>query len=133
MFSFHTLIGNFASEDFVFLRLCDYLLTKKALAIKTLNKLCATGIVTTARLTHATPAATYAHSYNRDWECDSAFATKNRTVSQPDDLHDIAHQLVHGEVGRRFKVAMGGGYPAFFPKSMKDELFKKVKNWTKAN
>src|SRR5690606_34992103 len=28
----------------------------------------ATGIVTTARLTHATPAATYAHSPDRNWE-----------------------------------------------------------------
>ena len=31
----------------------------------------ATGIVSTARLTHATPAATYAHSPNRNWENDT--------------------------------------------------------------
>lgn len=30
----------------------------------------ATGIVTTARLTHASPAAAYAHTAYRDWECD---------------------------------------------------------------
>jgi alkaline phosphatase len=30
-----------------------------------------TGIVTTTRLTHATPAALYAHSASRDWECDA--------------------------------------------------------------
>ena len=54
------------------------------------------------------------------------FDTKNGTVPQPDDLHDIAYQLVHGEVGKRFRVAMGGGYPAFFPKSMKADLFNKV-------
>ena len=30
-----------------------------------------TGFVTNSRLTHATPAALYAHSANRDWECDS--------------------------------------------------------------
>ena len=27
-----------------------------------------TGIVTTARVTHATPAASYAHCASRDWE-----------------------------------------------------------------
>ncbi len=30
-----------------------------------------TGVVTTARVTHATPAATYAHIAERDWEADS--------------------------------------------------------------
>jgi len=29
-----------------------------------------TGVVTTARLTHATPAATYAHTPERNWEDD---------------------------------------------------------------
>ena len=29
-----------------------------------------TGFVTNSRLTHATPAALYAHSASRDWECD---------------------------------------------------------------
>ena len=29
-----------------------------------------TGLVTTARVTHATPAALYAKTANRDWECD---------------------------------------------------------------
>jgi alkaline phosphatase len=31
----------------------------------------ATGIISTARITHATPAATYAHSPERNWEADS--------------------------------------------------------------
>ncbi len=31
------------------------------------------GIVTTARLTHATPAAMYAHVFSRAWECDDAY------------------------------------------------------------
>ena len=31
-----------------------------------------TGFVTNTRLTHATPAALYAHSANREWECDAA-------------------------------------------------------------
>ena len=32
----------------------------------------ATGVVTTARLTHATPSTTYAHSVSRRWENDAA-------------------------------------------------------------
>ena len=30
-----------------------------------------TGFVTTARITHATPAALYAHTFERDYECDT--------------------------------------------------------------
>ncbi|MEZ5668642.1 MAG: alkaline phosphatase [Alphaproteobacteria bacterium] len=33
-----------------------------------------TGVVSTARITHATPAATYAHTPVRDWEADSEHA-----------------------------------------------------------
>ena len=33
---------------------------------------CGTGVVTTTRVTHATPAATYAHLCNRDLEADIA-------------------------------------------------------------
>lgn len=34
----------------------------------------ATGVVSTARITHATPAAAYAHTPNRDWENDAEAA-----------------------------------------------------------
>ncbi|XP_050718083.1 alkaline phosphatase-like isoform X2 [Eriocheir sinensis] len=60
-----------------------------------------TGIVTSTRITHATPAATYAAVAHRNWECDSA------VVGQ--DCTDIAHQLVHDEPGRNIKVLLGGG------------------------
>ena len=49
----------------------------------------ATGVVTTARLTHATPAATYAHICNRNLE------------------YDIARQAVPGGAG--FNPALGAG------------------------
>ncbi|KAH8382476.1 hypothetical protein KR009_003725 [Drosophila setifemur] len=63
-----------------------------------------TGIVTTTRITHATPAATYAHIYDRDWECDTEVPTGS--VGQ----HvDIARQLVENEPGNRFNVILGGG------------------------
>ena len=39
-----------------------------------------TGFVTNSRLTHATPAALYAHSANRDWECD-AFVNRKKVHS----------------------------------------------------
>lgn len=63
-----------------------------------------TGIVTTTRITHATPAATYANIYHRDWECD----TKVPDESKPYYI-DIARQLVESEPGNRFNVIMGGG------------------------
>ncbi|CAH1406606.1 unnamed protein product [Nezara viridula] len=58
----------------------------------------ATGIVTTARITHATPAAMYAHTANRDWECD----TKMPYYAQ--QCKDIARQLVEDEPGKNFNV-----------------------------
>lgn len=54
-----------------------------------------TGIVTTTRLTHATPAAAYANSAHRNWENDAV---------TPADCVDIARQLVHGDVGRNMQV-----------------------------
>ena len=50
----------------------------------------ATGIVTTARLTHATPAAAYAHTPNRRWESDYDTVTRNVTGG----CKDIALQLI---------------------------------------
>ena len=42
----------------------------------------ATGIVSTARITHATPAATYAKTAQRDWENDSQLsATRPRPTA----------------------------------------------------
>ncbi len=32
-----------------------------------------TGLITTSRMTHATPAAMYAHVFDRDWECDTMY------------------------------------------------------------
>ena len=45
---------------------------RKAVSILTLAEKAgmSTGIVTTTRVTHATPACSYAHSANRGWESD---------------------------------------------------------------
>ncbi|CAH1406602.1 unnamed protein product [Nezara viridula] len=61
-----------------------------------------TGIITTTRVTHATPAAMYAHSAERDWECDSS-------IPAGCDCKDIARQLIEDLPGRNFNVIMGGG------------------------
>ncbi|XP_032669944.1 alkaline phosphatase 4-like isoform X2 [Odontomachus brunneus] len=63
-----------------------------------------TGFVTTTRVTHATPAALYAHTNSRDWECDTKIPTDQRTC-----VKDIARQLMEDEPGNKFKVIMGGG------------------------
>ncbi len=64
-----------------------------------------TGIISTARLTHATPAATYAHSADRNWEHDA-----------PDGCRDIALQFVEFDHGDGIDVALGGGRREFMPK-----------------
>ncbi|PSN51496.1 Alkaline phosphatase 4 [Blattella germanica] len=63
-----------------------------------------TGLVTKTRVTHATPAALYAHVNNRDWECDGAIPAEQRGC-----LKDIASQLVGDAPGNNMKVIMGGG------------------------
>ncbi|GMQ84013.1 MAG: alkaline phosphatase [Gammaproteobacteria bacterium] len=70
-----------------------------------------TGIVTTARLTHATPAATYAHSPGRKWEGDSKMPAQARA----DGCKDIAVQLIEFPYGDGPEVALGGGRQYFMP------------------
>lgn len=68
----------------------------------------ATGIVSTARITHATPAATYAQAALRDWENDMSFSD-----GDSGDCVDIARQLIEWPDGDGFEVAMGGGRRQF--------------------
>lgn len=72
----------------------------------------ATGIVTTARITHATPAATYAKSVERDWEDDSELSPEAKVAG----CVDIAQQLVTASTG--INVALGGGRKHFLPESL---------------
>ncbi len=66
----------------------------------------AIGIVSTARITHATPAAVYAHVPDRDWEDDAAIPVGERGMG----CVDIASQLT----AFPFDVALGGGRREFF-------------------
>ncbi|MGS0727849.1 alkaline phosphatase, partial [Shewanella sp. 0m-11] len=75
-----------------------------------------TGVVTTARITHATPAATYATSPERNWEADSNLPDEAIT----NECKDIAYQLVMREEADALTVALGGGRRNFIPSDMID-------------
>jgi alkaline phosphatase len=75
-----------------------------------------TGIVTTSRLTHATPAAFYAHAPHRDWENDTRLSRAALEV----DFPDIARQLVEFSHGDGIEVALGGGRSSFLPANGRD-------------
>ncbi|XP_017487432.1 PREDICTED: membrane-bound alkaline phosphatase-like [Rhagoletis zephyria] len=73
------------------------------------------GLVTTTRVTHASPAGMYAHVADREWENDAVLATD---CGRDSELPDIAQQLVHGEVGKQLKVIFGGGKREFIDSSI---------------
>jgi alkaline phosphatase len=68
----------------------------------------ALGIVTTTRITHATPASVYSRSADRDWEADS-----NIPADQQQGCKDIALQLAEAQ----FDLALGGGTAMFYGKT----------------
>lgn len=78
------------------------------------------GIVTTARITHATPAAMYAHSFDRHFESDGDYPMQPDTP--PENVTDIAFQLVNHAPGNRAKVLLGGGASAFYPEEKQEEM-----------
>ncbi|MCH9690544.1 MAG: alkaline phosphatase [Gammaproteobacteria bacterium] len=65
-----------------------------------------TGIISTARITHATPGATYAKIPERDWE-----------ASAPEGCKDIALQMVEQSTGTGdgIDLMLGGGRRNFLP------------------
>ena len=72
----------------------------------------ATGIVTTARLTHATPAALYAHVPNRNWESDASTPDAAKAAG----CTDIASQFIDfvRDTGGP-QVVLAGGAREFLP------------------
>ncbi|AKS42822.1 alkaline phosphatase [Wenzhouxiangella marina] len=81
-----------------------------------------TGIVTTARLTHATPAALYAHSPDRRWESDAGVPPTARAQG----CRDIAQQLIAYDTGRGIDIALGGGRRAFLPIQQSDPEYPEL-------
>tara|TARA_R110002020_G_scaffold83397_1_gene206650 strand:+ start:61300 stop:62895 length:1596 start_codon:yes stop_codon:yes gene_type:complete len=75
----------------------------------------ATGIISTARITHATPGSTYSETPNRDWESDA-----DLKGGDAGDCKDIARQLIEWPEGDGFEVAMGGGRSAFLTEAEAD-------------
>jgi alkaline phosphatase len=79
----------------------------------------ATGVVTTARLTHATPGAAYAHSPDRDWESDKDILDRSKDAANA-KFPDLARQLIEFDYGDGLEVALGGGRTKFLPKDAPD-------------
>ena len=73
-----------------------------------------TGLVSTARITHATPAAAYAKAPLRDWEADS-----DMKGASSDTCRDIARQLIEWPEGS-FDILLGGGRSKFLTKETPD-------------
>ena len=75
-----------------------------------------TGVVTTTRITHATPGGTYAHTASRDWESDVSTPAE----AQAQGCRDIARQLVEFAHGSGIDVILGGGRALFLPRDVAD-------------
>lgn len=78
----------------------------------------ATGLVTTSRITHATPAGIYSHTADRNWESDKGVI---KSKCDPKKTPDIARQLIESEVGQKLNVIFGGGRREFRNETHKDE------------
>ena len=76
----------------------------------------ATGVVTTARVTHATPAAVYAHSPDRNWESDRQLPA----AAVEAGCRDIARQMIEWPHGDGLDVVLGGGRAYFTPEGQAD-------------
>ncbi|MCJ8301788.1 alkaline phosphatase [Shewanella sp.] len=75
-----------------------------------------TGVVSTARITHATPAATFAATPERNWEADSNLPAE----AIANECKDIAYQLVMRDEADALSVALGGGRRNFIPDTVTD-------------
>lgn len=76
----------------------------------------ATGVVTTTRVTHATPGATFSHSADRNWESDAEMPEAARAAG----CIDIARQMIESPFGNGPDVLMGGGRMHLMPATQRD-------------
>ena len=63
------------------------------------------GVISTARITHATPAAMYGHAVDRDWESDADVDPRAAKIG----CKGLAQQLIESDVD----IALGGGAKEF--------------------
>jgi alkaline phosphatase len=87
----------------------------------------ATGIISTARITHATPAATYAHTPNRDWEANANLPAAAVTGGAKDIAAQMIDNFGAGAIGDGLEVALGGGRTYFLPNSAFDPEYTTTK------
>ncbi|KAJ8956588.1 hypothetical protein NQ314_006674 [Rhamnusium bicolor] len=78
-----------------------------------------TGIVTTSRITDASPSGTYAHTANRRWQDDTSVKEAGQNSTK---CRDIAYQLIKEKIGKDFNVILGGGSGMFLPNGTRDDL-----------
>jgi alkaline phosphatase len=83
----------------------------------------ATGVISTARVTHATPGATYAKTTERDWEDDTNVTAQGKAAG----CIDIASQFVALDHGDGFDVVLAGGRAQFLPSTMTDPEYANQK------
>lgn len=76
----------------------------------------ATGVVTTTRVTHATPGATFAHTADRNWENDADLPEGAKAAG----CADIARQIIESPYGTGPDVLMGGGRGNFMTAEQRD-------------
>ncbi|CAM4653686.1 unnamed protein product [Leuciscus chuanchicus] len=77
------------------------------------------GIISTARVQHASPAASYSHTPERGWYSDKELTTE----AVEGGCKDIAYQLVHNT---DIDVILGGGRQYMFPKETFDPEYSTV-------
>ena len=83
------------------------------------------GVVTTARITHATPASLYASSPDRDWESDADLPEGVRCP-------DIARQLISRRDELNLAVAFGGGRQAFTTEGKRRDGRDLLSEWARS-
>uniref|UniRef100_A0A671SYF9 alkaline phosphatase n=1 Tax=Sinocyclocheilus anshuiensis TaxID=1608454 RepID=A0A671SYF9_9TELE len=77
------------------------------------------GIVSTARVQHASPAASYSHTPERGWYSDKELTSEDVTGG----CKDIAYQLVHNT---DINVILGGGRQYMFPNETVDPEYSTI-------
>jgi alkaline phosphatase len=82
----------------------------------------ATGVVTTTRLTHATPGATYGHVPDRNWESDGDLPEAARAAG----CRDLARQFTEFAVGDGIEVVLAGGRARFLPTGARDPEYPEL-------
>jgi len=76
----------------------------------------ATGVISTAEITHATPGATYSHVASRGWANDASMPVE----ALEEGCQDIAQQLLNFSYGNGIEVVLGGGRRSFLPEGTSD-------------